>query len=250
MNGDVDMRGTENHAVFTTRNILRILTMVMLIFAFCPSFLVSCSDIDKEYQISAWTAIHGVDVSEVGEVMEPLPFMIFCFLLPAAVGVLLCIKSLREQVCAGGVLGCTAADMMLWFYLRDTIKSVAQENMCQFKTLWCFYVDMAVMCAVMVLALLVAAGVLRLDKSTVGVYGGGTRMPPNGGIKDGEGDGGREEIKDEPAGDVDGSGRLKIRMAGYTTPKDTDEAGEVKHFKQAVNLDGTSIREKERARHL
>lgn len=238
MDGDVMGSRSENRSVFATRNILRILVVLMLVFAFCPSFLVSCSDIDEEFRISAWTAVNGLSTDSGSEVMEPQPRIIFCFLLPMAAGVLLCVKALGGRVCAGGVLGCTAVDMLLWFHFQETAKNIAEENLCQFETLGYFYANIAVMCTVIVLTLLVLVGVVSLDRNTINVYGGDTRAPVDTKTSRPKV---AEPIKvvEEDRLAEDTGGRLKIRMPGYSED-------EMKYFKQATNLNGTPIEEKER----
>lgn len=243
MDGDVGTSRTGMHSAFTTRNILRVLVLLMLVFVFCPSFLVSCSDIDEEFQISAWTAVNGISTSAGSEVMEPQPRMIICLVLPVLAGVLLCIKALAGRVCAVSVLGCTALDIIFWFRFQETVKNVAKENLCEFETLGCFYINITVMCAMMLLALLVLVGVLELDKNMIIAFGGGTREPiykekPYDEFKDTvvttEVEKDRADAEREKAKPTEeAAGKLKIRMPGY--------GEEAKYFESAKNLDGTPI---------
>lgn len=235
MDGDVGISRTGMHSAFTTRNILRVLVLLMLVFVFCPSFLVSCSDIDEEFQISAWTAVNGISTSAGSEVMESQPRMIICLVLPILAGVLLCIKALAGRVCAVSVLGCTALDIIFWLRFQETVKNVAKENLCEFETLGCFYINITVMCAIMLLSLLVLVGVLELDKNMIIAFCGGTRAPVEEKkvvtreVEEERADEELEKAKSTEKVDV----KLKIRMPGY--------GEESKYFESAQNLDGMPI---------
>ena len=161
--------GVKKKSVLTVKNILRALTILGIIFVFCPSFLVSCSG--EDVNVSVMTAVGGVEV--YGErVVDPNPIMLICLLLPIAVLVLLFIRKFNDRKTAGVILGCTAVDLVIWFIFRTAVKNYAEENYCTFGTTPWFVINVIVMIIVILITAVVAAGKLQLETDLIAAVTG------------------------------------------------------------------------------
>ena len=145
---------------FTVKNILRILTVLCMIFVFCPAFLVSCSG--QDVNVNVMTAVEGVKA--YGEtVVKPQPLMLLCLLLPIAVMVLLFVKKFAEKLNSTIILGCTAVDLLIWFVFRGAVKKIAEENYCTFKTTPWFVLNVIAMLLIIIVNVLILLGKMQMD---------------------------------------------------------------------------------------
>jgi hypothetical protein len=120
-----------NKSVFTVKNAMRFLTLLCIIFVFCPSFLVSCSN--QTIDVSVITAVNGVEF--YGEqVVEPQLFMIVCLLIPAVLLTLLFIKKFSDVKTSGIILGLIVVDLLIWIAFRHSVKKIAFENYSDVET--------------------------------------------------------------------------------------------------------------------
>lgn len=159
--------GGEQKPLFTIKNGLRVLAVLGIIFVFCPSFLVSCSG--QEIKVNAMTAVGGL--SAYGEtVVEPHPLMLITLLLPVAVTVLLFIRKYKDQMKAWIVVGCMGVDLIIWLVFRSTVKGIAEEHYCDFKTTAWFFIHMIVMLIMVILSLAVVLCKLSLDTEFPAIF--------------------------------------------------------------------------------
>lgn len=151
---------SEKKPRFTVKNILRILTVLCMIFVFCPAFLVSCSG--QDVNVNVMTAVEGVKA--YGETMvKPQPLMLLCLLLPIAVMVLLFVKKFTEKLNSTIILGCTAVDLVIWFIFRGAVKKIAEENFCTFKTTPWFVLNVIAMLLIIIANALILLGKMQMD---------------------------------------------------------------------------------------
>lgn len=168
---------TENKSAFTVKRVLQVLSVLGIIFVFCPSFLVSCSG--QNINVSVMTAVGGL--SAYGEkVVDPHPIMLVCLLIPIAVLVLLFLKKFTDKKTAGIILICTIVDLVIWLIFRATVKKFAEENYCSFKTTGWYTINMIVMILVILLTVLVIVCKMQLDADLITAFtGGGTQNALN-----------------------------------------------------------------------
>lgn len=156
--------------IFMIKNIVRVFAVLGIIFVFCPSFLVSCSG--QEVDVNVMTAVGGVSV--YGEkVVDPHPVMLICLLIPAAVLALTVIKKFTEKKTAVIILACAAVDFVIWLIFRASVKKVADENYCDFKTTGWYVVNMIVLLLTMVTALLIFLQKISMDTDLKAFVAGG-----------------------------------------------------------------------------
>lgn len=150
----------EKKALFTVKNVLRVLAALCIFFGFCPAFLVSCSG--QNVKISAIKA--AVGISFHGErIAKPYPVLFVCVLLPIAVLVVLFVKKLLDKQSAAIIVGCTAVDVFVWFIFRHYVKKAADDSFCSFKqTVW-FFLDLLCLLLLFVTSLLVLLGKMTMD---------------------------------------------------------------------------------------
>lgn len=163
---------SEKKSVFTIKNILRVLAILCIIFVFCPAFLVSCSGSSQSRNISVMTAVGGI--SEYGEeIVEPHPIMIICLLLPIGILVLLFIKKFADRKSAAIILGCSAVDLVIWIIFRSSVKKIAEESYCSFKTTGWFVINIIVLILTILLTLIVMVGKMKMDADLIAIFSGG-----------------------------------------------------------------------------
>lgn len=164
---------SEKKPMFTIKNIMRVLSVLCIIFVFCPSFLVSCSG--QDMKVDVMTAVGGV--SMYGEkVVEPHIIMLVCLLIPIAILVLLFLKKFKDNLTAGIILGCTAVDMIVWIIFRVSVKKIAEDNYCTFETTPWYVINIIVMILIIVLSLLVVLNIMMMDTDLITFFsGGGTK---------------------------------------------------------------------------
>lgn len=183
---------------FTVKNILRILTVLCMIFVFCPAFLVSCSG--QDVNVNVMTAVEGVKA--YGEtVVKPQPIMLLCLLLSIAVMVLLFVKKFAEKMNSAIILGCTAVDLLIWFVFRGAVKKIAEENYCTFKTTPWFVLNAIAMLLIIIVNALILLGKMQMDTDLAVFFA-------NGGAKEA----------------IDGITKKVTQAATESTDKDAPEA--------------------------
>lgn len=170
-----NVNGTKS--IFTMKNVLRVLSLLCIIFVFCPSFLVSCSG--QNVNVSVMTAVGGV--SAYGEkVVDPHPIMLLCLLLPVGILVLLFIKKLTDRKTAAIILGCSIVDFVIWLIFRSSVKKIAEENYCSFKTTGWFVINIIVLILIVLLTAIVVISKIKMDADLITIFsGGGTQKVLN-----------------------------------------------------------------------
>ena len=155
---------------FTVKNVLRVLALLVLIFAFCPAFLVSCSG--QEVGVSTWTAVAGYGDDYVGQVVDPHPFMVVLYILPIVILAVLFVKRFAGKTVAEVILGCSVADFILWLIFRGEVKIIASENYANFKVTAWFVLDIIALILMIIFSLLVIANVLQMEANLATVFAG------------------------------------------------------------------------------
>lgn len=158
---------SEKKSVFTIKKIMRVLALLCIIFAFCPSFLVSCSG--QDMKVNVMTAVKGVSMYG-DKVVEPHIIMIVCLLIPIAVLVLLFIKKFNDKQTAGIILGCVVVDFIVWLIFRSSVKKLAEQNYCTFKTTGWYVINIIVMLFMIVLSVLVVINKMAMDTDLTTVF--------------------------------------------------------------------------------
>lgn len=158
---------SEKKSVFTIKKIMRILSLLCIIFVFCPSFLVSCSG--QDMKVNVMTAVRGVSMYG-DKVVEPHITMIVCLLIPIAVLVLLFIKKFNDKQTAGIILGCVAVDFIVWLIFRSSVKKFAEQNYCKFKTTGWYVINIIVMLLIIALSALVVLNKMAMDTDLTTVF--------------------------------------------------------------------------------
>ncbi len=149
---------------FSVKNIVRMLTLLCIVFVFCPSFLVSCSE--QTVEVNVMTAVEGVKMYGE-EMVEPQAHMWLCLLLPIAVMVLLFIKKLSERVTAGVIAACVAVDLVKWFDFKSKTKEIAESNGCTFETTGWYTLNLIVMFLIVVFMIAVLAKLISMETDLV-----------------------------------------------------------------------------------
>ena len=148
----------------TVRNVLKILAALGVVFAFCPSFLVSC--MGEDMKIDVTTGIQGIPDFDI----NGSPFLVLCILIPIAVLVLLFIKKIAQKTSATIILIATFLDFLIWIIFRNQVKKLAEGNGCGFKCTTWFWIDMIVLVLIILATALVVAGKAELDQMAATMF--------------------------------------------------------------------------------
>ena len=173
MNENDLVKTNEKKSLFTIKNVLRVLSLLCIIFVFCPSFLVSCSG--QTINVNVMTAVRGLSL--YGETaVDPHPIMLICLLIPIAVLVLMFINKLSDNKIALITIICGVVDIIVWFIFRSSVKKTAEENYCEFKTTGWFVFNIIVLFMIVILSALVMLMKIQLDTDLIKLFsGGGTK---------------------------------------------------------------------------
>ncbi len=159
----------EEKSIFTIKNILKILLLLCIIFAFCPSFLVSCSG--QNMNVSVMTAVQGISV-DGQEVVEPHPAMLICLILPIAMLVILFIKNLVDRQIVLILSASSIIDFVIWLIFESSAKKMAEEYYCDFEvTIW-FILNMIALILIALLSLAVILNKIQLNMDLMTISSG------------------------------------------------------------------------------
>ncbi len=142
-------------SLMSARNILRVLVVSCLAFAFCPSFFVSCGGGSNNIYVTH--AIQGTEVS------DSHPIMLLCYLIPIISFVILCIKKIADKKGAGIILAMTVIDIIIWISFRASVKRLAEANYATFETTEWYVFNMICMVAIVLISIFVAIGLISFD---------------------------------------------------------------------------------------
>lgn len=162
------------HSIFTVKNILRALEVFLIVFVFCPSFLVSCSG--QTVNVSAMNAAVGMKSDTLGQISEAKPVMLICLILPILMLVIICAKKMIDNKAALLIILCAAIDFVVWLIFRESVKKYAEDNYCSFKTTGWFVFNIIVLVIIILISIAVAVDKLKMDSDLINATtGSGTQ---------------------------------------------------------------------------
>ena len=157
-------------SMVNVKNALRVMSIICIVFVFCPSFLVSCSG--QEMKVNVMTAVGGVSSSYGDKIVSPQPIMLLCLLLPMAWLVLLFIKKFTDRKTATIILGSSVVDLIMWFVFRTSAKRIAAEYYCSFERTACFVLNIISLLIIILFTILVVINKLQMDSDLIAVFTG------------------------------------------------------------------------------
>jgi len=163
---------SEKKSLFTVKIILRALSVLCIIFVFCPSFLVSCSG--HSINVNVMTAVIGIYAfGEIFIDLRAIIIMLICLLIPVVVLILLFVKKYADKKKAVIIVGCIVVDLVSWFLFRAAVKKMAEEIFCLFRTTGWFVINVIVMILIILLSALVVLSKMEMDTDLIIVLTGG-----------------------------------------------------------------------------
>lgn len=150
------------------KNVLRVILAILLFLVFCPTFLVSCSG--QKIEVGVMDAVFGLRAN--GElVTEQHPIMLLCLFIPIILLVVLGLKKLAEKVAAIAVLGAAVLDFILWLSFKSGAEKEAAKNYCGFEVKGTYYLNLFLILALVVIAVLALIGMIHLVKDAAAATG-------------------------------------------------------------------------------
>ena len=159
------MNETGRKPAVTAKNIIRVLSVIVTIIFFCPTFLVSCSG--QTIDVSAMNVVGGI--KSYGEsVVKPQPLLLICLLLPIAIFVILFLnKKFTDDKAALITAICAAVDLIVWIIFRVQAKKAALKNYCTFKVTGWYVFNIIFLICIIALAVLVLFRVIHMQEDLV-----------------------------------------------------------------------------------
>ncbi|MBR4671374.1 MAG: zinc ribbon domain-containing protein [Butyrivibrio sp.] len=159
------MNETGRKPAVTAKNIIRVLSVIVIIIFFCPTFLVSCSG--QTIDVSAMNVVGGI--KSYGEsVVKPQPLLLICLLLPIAIFVILFLnKKFTDDKAALITAICAAVDLIVWIIFRVQAKKAALKNYCTFKVTGWYVFNIIFLICIIALAVLVLFRVIHMQEDLV-----------------------------------------------------------------------------------
>lgn len=161
-----------NNAVsfrFSVRNIMKIVALLMLVFVFCPLFLVSCSG--QTESIGLFDVIGGIEYYG-DEVVKPHFELIICILLPIAILAVLFLKDKFDAKKSSiAVTALSAIDFIVLLIFRGGVKDFCEENAFQFKSTGWLKFDFFLHVLMIAAGALCIANILHLDADVSEIAG-------------------------------------------------------------------------------
>lgn len=147
-------------ALFTPKKIMRILSLLCIVFVFCPVFLVSCSG--QQVDVSVMTAVGGI--SMYGEtVVEPHPIMLICLIIPVALLAMLFSKKMAQKKLAMVALITMIVDFIVWIIFKTSVQKIADTNYCTMETTAWYYLNMISVALIVIFAFLIIIKKMHMD---------------------------------------------------------------------------------------
>lgn len=153
----------------TVKNVLRLISVILIAIFFLPTFLVSCSGQDIE--ISAKTIMAGYSIRGE-EVIEPHAMCVIFFFIPIALLVIWILKnklSLKKTALISSILG--ILDFFLWIYLKSSVKEAALDNSCTFKTTGWFLINQILLILLSILSVGIYFNYISIDSDIFQLFG-------------------------------------------------------------------------------
>ncbi len=148
-------------AILTVRNIIKALSVLCIVFFFCPSFFVACSG--QKMKISAVGTAVGMKVGD--QKFDAHPVLFILLLIPIAVLVIMFLKAaIKERIASILVPALLAVDFIVWMVFRGKVKDAAEQYYCDFGVTAWFVIDMILLFIMIGLALICAIGALNPDR--------------------------------------------------------------------------------------
>lgn len=162
-------------SIFTVKNILILLSILSIIFIFCPMFSISAFGFDFDHYINfgIWDLVRGVSVTLFGEtedILDPLPLLIIYLILPIVILILIVRNNGNEKRSILPALILSGVDLACWLILMALINAMIHEKVGAFSrsiySAW-FYLNIIVLIAMVALEVLIFMGKIQLNLDLV-----------------------------------------------------------------------------------
>lgn len=157
------------------RKIIRIISIIAIIFFFIPAFTVSCSG--QDISVSAAHVLVGYEIQDYGQIADPNIAAILFLLFPVVMLVVTFIKALDLHVSYIVETAVSIINFIAWIIFRSKVASFASENMCEFKSGIAFYIDLLLMLVSAGLSIAIIANRLADEEDSYDDYYEPRRIP-------------------------------------------------------------------------
>lgn len=141
------------------RKIIKVLAVIAIIFFFIPAFMVSCGAQD-DISVSAVHVIAGYRSSVYGQITEPTPYPLFLLLMPIIILIIACMKKWKSKAVAAVEILVALINIGMWVFFRMAVHVVAEENYCNDRVTFGYYVDILAMVAVILFSGAILFGIV------------------------------------------------------------------------------------------
>lgn len=151
---------TKKPEIINLKNLLRLLSLIIVYFFFVPVFLVSCSG--QKVNVSGVRVATGDYQSIVGATSSHF-LAFFLLLIPIGIIVVWTIRNLKDDKKAIISAHLATIDIIAWMLFKMRIKSFASNNYLTFKTTAGYRLNQFVLLIVLIFSTLIALKILRAE---------------------------------------------------------------------------------------
>ena len=163
------MKEITRKPVITAENIIRVLSVIVTIIFFCPTFAMSFSE--QKVGVSTMNLVGGIKYN--GEALvKPQFILLLCLLLPIAIFVVLFIRQITEERVTQIVVACAAADLFFTVISRAIASNAAAKNDFAFKSKAWFVFDIIFLLMIITLSVLVLLRFVYLEDDLLARFAG------------------------------------------------------------------------------
>ena len=141
------------------RRIIKIISVIAIIFFFIPAFTVSCGA-QNDISVSAVHVVAGYSSSAYGQITEPTLYPLLLLLMPIIILVIACMKKWKCKLVATFEILLALVNIGMWVFFRMAVHVVAEENYCNDRVTFGYYVDILLMVAVILFSGAILFGIV------------------------------------------------------------------------------------------
>ena len=160
------------------KNILRVLSLLCIIFFFCPVFLVSCGNSSLETELSAYTLARGSEIQEeqttddnsyssvlanrivensgLDEINKPHYILYVLLVLPALMLLFLFMPDVNTRNIANIILFLSSINLTSWGIFTYEVKKTAEGAMLLFKITPLYAINILVIICSIIISIILA----------------------------------------------------------------------------------------------
>lgn len=153
--------------MFTVKNIIRLLAILLEIICFLPTFVVSCGN--RSENVNVVMGITGYkDTSGMGMDTDGSLWLLILIVIPVILFAIWFLNNvLTEKSMTIIAMVLTVSDLVLWNVFKSNVSTIASEMQCEFQTTTWFTLNLILLFILLVIFILLIAKKAILDRPLI-----------------------------------------------------------------------------------